>query len=318
MNVRVQIQVVSEEEAAARSAMAAAIEEIRRMESLLSESRPQSDISRLNQAAGREPVEISAEVSQALSRGLEVAKITGGAFSLTSAALASLWDFAAHDGPRTLPTPERLRERLALIDDSKLVLDRATRSARLVDAGMAVGTSGIAKGCAIHRALTVLKKRGLTSALVFVGGDIGVSGTKGDKPWIIGIQDPRASGFFAVIPVQDQSLATRGDYERYFELQGERYHDILDPRSGLPARGCRSVTILADDAVTADALSTAVFVMGPEEGLRLVESTDGIEAIIVDASNEISMSSGLKNRLRVVRPPSEQGNPDTPGKKENE
>jgi len=305
MGVRTQVQVFMEDEERAKTAIAAAFDEIRRIEELLTEWKPNSDVTRINKAAGKTPVVISAETSQVLTRGKQVAELTGGAFSLTWAALASLWDFSPGSTSRTLPTLEQLTERLEFIDDTKLKLDKSAKSAFLELPGMAVGVGGLAKGYAVHRALMVLKNAGTDDALVFVGGDIGVIGRKGDKPWIIGIQDPRATGFFAVLPLGDTSIATTGDYEQFFELDGKRYHHILDPRTGMPARACRSASIIAGDAVTADALATAVFVMGPTEGMELVERMNGVEAVIVGANNEISMSTGLEKTLRIVRPPSE-------------
>ncbi len=302
MGVRTEIQVFLADEKAGRAAIAAAFAEIRRIEDLLTEWKPNSDVSRLNRAAGKAPVVITAETSQVLARGKEVSEVSGGAFALTWGALASLWDFR---GERTVPAESRVRERLALVDDTKLVLDKDARSAFLREDGMAVGVGGLAKGYAVHRALGVLEKAGASNALVFVGGDIGVIGRKGDEPWVVGIQDPRATGFFAVLPIGDASIATTGDYEQFFETGGKRYHHILDPRTGWPADACRSATVIAGDAVTAEALSTAVFVLGPAAGMELIERMKGVEAVVVDANNEVTLSSGLDKKVRIVRPPSQ-------------
>jgi thiamine biosynthesis lipoprotein len=300
---KVEIQVFTTDEAAVRPAMDEALAEVARLESLLAEDRPTSDIGRLNLAAGKEAVTIAPETAKVLRRGLEINRLSGGAFALTWLALRGLWDLSPTTEVRMLPGPERIAERLPLVDDAKLVVEGEKLTARLATAGMAVGVSGLAQGYAIHRALATLKKGGVSDALVALGGDIGTLGKHGDRPWLIGIQDPRASGYFTVLPLGDEAIAVTGDYEHFVELEGKRYHHVLDPRTGMPATTCRSVAVVAADAATADALATAVFVLGPEKGLALVEGMKGVGVIIVDADSQVIVSKSLSERARVVRPP---------------
>jgi thiamine biosynthesis lipoprotein len=303
MGTRLQIQVFAADEDEARQAIRKAFAEIARVEALLSEWRAESDVSRINQHAGKEAAPVSADTLQVLSRGIEINRLSKGAFALTWAALSSLWSFGS-DAPQ-LPDPARLNARLKLVDDGRLTIDAAKKTAKLEAEGMAVGLGGIGKGYAIDRALAVLRDAGFPDALVFIGGDIGVSGSKADEPWVIGIQDPRAVGFFAVLAAKDEAVVTSGDYQHFFELDGKRYHHILDPRTGMPATSVRSATVVAKDALSADALATALFVLGPDEGMKLIESQPGVEGMIVDAKNEVTLTSGLKDRVRVVREPTD-------------
>jgi thiamine biosynthesis lipoprotein len=303
MGTRLQIQVFAADEDEARQAIRKAFAEIARVEALLSEWRAESDVSRINQHAGKEAAPVSADTLQVLSRGIEINRLSKGAFALTWAALSSLWSFGS-DAPQ-LPDPARLNARLKLVDDGRLTIDAAKKTAKLEAEGMAVGLGGIGKGYAIDRALAVLRDAGFPDALVFIGGDIGVSGSKADEPWVIGIQDPRAVGFFAVLAAKDEAVVTSGDYQHFFELDGKRYHHILDPRTGMPATGVRSATVVAKDALSADALATALFVLGPDDGMKLIESQPGVEGMIVDAKNDVVLTSGLQDRVRVVREPTE-------------
>ncbi len=291
------------DEQAANAAFAAAFAEIDRIERLVSEWVPESDITRLNAAAGRAAVPVAPETFALLQRGKEVSRLSHGAFAVTWAALSSAWDFSPTGGPRKAPEVPRVLEQQKLVDDEGLVLDEANKTARLARVGMAVGLGGIASGYALDRALAVLAEHGFDNALAFSGGDIAVHGQKGTEPWRVGLQDPRGEGYFAMLPLRDQAIGTSGDYERFFEVDGVRYHHILDPRTGFPARGCRAVSVVARDGVTADALATAVFVLGPEAGMALVESQADIEAVIVDESNQVLVSSGLRQALLTVHPP---------------
>jgi thiamine biosynthesis lipoprotein len=305
MGTRLQIQVFPEggDREAAQKAIDAAFAELARVEALMSEWSPESEISRVNRGAGASaPVTVSKEVLDVLTRGKEVAAVSNGAFAMTWAVLSSLWNFNQGDSAKKLPDQGRVEARRGLIGDDKIVLDAAKNTVRLPTADMALGLGAIAKGYAIDKALGVLAAAGFKNALVFAGGDIGTSGTKGDKPWLVGIQDPRAAGYFATVTLRDEAVATSGDYEKYFEIDGVRYHHILDPRTGFPAKGCRSVTIIAKDAITADALATAVFVLGPEAGMALIEK-QGVGGVIVDADNNIAISTHLRDRVRILRAP---------------
>lgn len=280
--------------------------ELERLESLMSIWRPGSDIVRLNAAAGREAVAVSGDTLEALRAARDVGDLTGGAFDVTFGALSDLWKFD-HDQDDRIPSPGRVRERLPLIDYRALTLDAQARTASLARAGMRAHLGGIGKGYAVDRAVAILRSRGIRDFMIQFGGDLFVSGRRGDRPWHLAIRDPRgpADRPFAAIELSDASFSTSGDYERFFLQNGRRYHHILDPRTGEPARGCRSVTIIADNATMADALSTGVFVMGPDAGMALIERLPKVEGVIVTDGNQVLISSGIKERLAILATPTD-------------
>ncbi|MBI5510267.1 MAG: FAD:protein FMN transferase [Deltaproteobacteria bacterium] len=305
MEMPVEVKVFAEDDGLARDSVAAALDDIARTMAMFSERQADSGIGRLNRGAGGDVVKIDAETLMVLKTGLAVAGSSAGGFALTTGALLKAWGFDGGARQGAVPGAEQIAAALGLVDDRKLVVDDHAMTARLPVAGMAISARGLLKGYALDRALALLRGRGYRSALVFVDGDVGAIGGRDDRPWQVGIQDPRAKGYFAVVALKDRAAATAGDYQSYFEAGGERYHDLLDPRTGRPARGIRSVTVIAGDAITADALARAAFVLGAEAGMELVQSRPGIEAVFVDSGNQVTVSDGLKAAVRVVRPPSE-------------
>ncbi|MCC7074459.1 MAG: FAD:protein FMN transferase [Deltaproteobacteria bacterium] len=269
----------------------------------MNEWRAGSPLAELNRAAGKGAVAVPAELRALLRRSLELAALCDGAFEPTWAALWGLWDFKAKE-PR-LPDAAALAAATRLIDYRGLVVDDVKGTAHLTRAGMKVGLGGIAKGWALDRAADLLRKRGITSFLLSAGGQVYAGGSKGGVPWQVGVRDPRGGPdeFFAVLEVVDVSVSTSGDYERFFEQDGVRYHHILDPKTGMPSRGLRSATVIAHDATLADALSTALMVLGRDKGLALVERLPGVQALVVDDQGRIGTSSGLTTQLHVVRQP---------------
>ena len=171
---------------------------------------------------------------------------------------------------------------------------------------MRITVGGIAKGYAVDRAVEILHRDGFANFLLQAGGDLYLSGRKGPHPWRVGIRDPRGppNSYFAVAEVQDHSFSTSGDYERFILHDGKRYHHILDPATGYPATRSRSVTVLAKNAMTADAYSTALFILGAKAGLQLVETLPGIDAIFVDSDNKVHVSKGLQTKVKILRAPS--------------
>jgi thiamine biosynthesis lipoprotein len=243
---------------------------------------------------------------EALRAAREIGDWTGGGFDVTFGALSGLWKFD-HDQDDRIPPPEEVRKLLPLIDYRVLHLDEAARTAYLTRKGMRAHLGGIGKGYAVDRAAEILRSRGVRDFLIQFGGDLYVGGTRGGRPWRLGIQDPRgaAERSFAAIDLSDSSFSTSGDYERFFLRGGRRYHHILDPHTGQPARGSRSVTIVAETATLADALSTGVFVLGPEKGMALIERLPKIEGVIVTDRNAVLVSSGLEGRLAVLSEPTD-------------
>ena len=303
LGARVMISVFTTDESGAKSAIDAALARMLETEAQLADYVSTSEVSKVNQQAGKGPVQVSPATAALVRRSLQISERTQGAWALTTAGLASLWDFGAAKPKK--PDPVRLRERLSRVDDTQVLIDAAKSTVALKNADATLSFAGMLLGEAADRAMAVLVDKGFGNALVFVGGDVRASGRKGQKPWVVGIQDPRAVGYFAVIPLEAQAVATVGDYQRYVEINGERFCNILDPRSGMPARVARSVTVLAKDAATAHALAAAVFVLGTEAGLKIIEGQPDTHAVIIDAQNAVTISTGLKDRLRVVRPPSD-------------
>ena len=251
-----------------------------------------SQVAAIGQRAGEAPVPIEPELLNLLVAAQEVSELTRGTFDVTWAGAAGLWDFRA-DPPR-LPSESQVAAATAKVDYRKLELDVEAGTAYLSAPGMRVGLGAIAKGYAVDRAMGVLENAGFEDYSVNAGGDLAVRGRLAGDLWWVSIRDPRdREGFVAVLPVSNLSVVTSGDYERFFEIDGTRYCHIIDPRTGWPARGARSVTVMATRTWWADALATGIFVLGAEEGLALLESLEGVEGLIVDADGELHVSSGL-------------------------
>jgi thiamine biosynthesis lipoprotein len=291
-------------EADAVGAFEAAFDEFDRLDRLLSVWREGSDVLRLNAAAGRGPVPVSRDTLAVLKQALQASEWTGGKFDVTFGALSDVWKFD-HDQDDRIPTRAEIAARLPLVDYRAIALDEAAGTAELTRAGARVHLGGVGKGYAVDRAVAILRSRGLTDFMVQSGGDLYVGGHKGNLPWRLGVRDPRgaADKIFATLELSDATFSTSGDYERFFIQDGVRYHHLLDPDSGQPARGARSVTIVAQTSVVADVLSTGVFVAGPEAGMALIERLPDVEGVIVTARNEVLISSGLRSRLRLLAQP---------------
>ncbi len=292
------------DERAAAAAFGEVFDEFDRLDRLMSVWKPGSDVLRMNAAAGTRPVDVSPEVLEALRVARQVGDWTGGKFDVTFGALSDIWKFD-HDRDGVVPGRAQIEARLPLVDYAAIRVDEARGSVFLPRPGMRVHLGGIGKGLAVDRAVAILRGRGLRDFMIQAGGDFYAAGHRGGRPWRVGIQDPRghAGAVFAALDLSDATFSTSGDYERAFVKDGRRYHHLLDPDSGEPARGCRSVTIVADRAVLADALSTGVFVAGPDAGMALIERLPNVEGVIVTARNEVLVSSGLRGRLEILSQP---------------
>lgn len=277
-----------------------------RLELLMSTWIPDSNIKRVNEAAGVNPVEVRAEVRDVLKTARQISEWTDGKFDVTFGALSGLWKFD-HDQDNVIPDMREVRRRLPLIDYRAIQIDDGAGTVFLARKGMSIHLGGIGKGYAIDRAADILRKRGFRDFMIQSGGDIYVAGLKDGRPWRLGIQDPRgpANHSFAELDLSDGTFSTSGDYERFFIKNGRRYHHILDPANGEPARGARSVTIVANLGVIADGLSTGVFLLGPEKGMALVERLPDVEGVIVSDRNEVLISSGLRGRMKLLAAPTD-------------
>jgi len=295
-----EILVVETAGARAEAAIDEAFDEVARLEVLMSEWRPDSEISRVNAAAGRAAVPVSPEIMEILAEARRVSEASAGAFDASWATLRGLWSFRADHGPP--PSPAEARARAKSIDYRRILVDAASHSVKLERAGMAIGLGGIAKGYALDRAATILKNRGLTSFILYAGGQVLVAGRRGDRPWRVGIQHPRSPDvYFAYFSPGEGAVSTSGDYEHFYVHEGVRYHHIIDPRTGYPATRTVAVTVIAPKGVSADAWATALFVLGPEAGMAVARRA-GIEALFIDPQLQVTMTPGFRRELTVTVP----------------
>ena len=273
--------------------------ELDRVDSLMSRYRDDGALRRLEQTA-QKGVQTPAELAAVLARSQRFAALTGGAFDCTVGALSGLWNFPDALAP---PDSAAVDSALALVGYEGLQVEgeivRIGRPGTRLDLGAA------AKGYAVDRMVAVFEEAGIVGGLIDGGGDIRYWGAKPDgRPWVFGVQHPRdPTRYIEVDDLGLAAIATSGDYQQYFEWEGARYHHLLDPRTGYPARACASATVWAGTALDADILSTAVFVLGPERGLALVAELEGVEALVFyerDGQLEYRASAGVDGRFRFM------------------
>jgi thiamine biosynthesis lipoprotein len=297
MGTLVTITAVAENESIAQAAASAGFAEIRRLEELLSTWIPTSELSRINAAAGSDAIRVSPETMEVVARSLQAAEVTNGGFNIAIGPAVEAWSVTDREH---IPSSAELHQLFPLVDLHGVHVDTSKRTISLDRTGMRIDVGGIGKGYAADRAVEMMRKAGAVAGVVALSGDIKTFGRMPTgQGFPVGIQHPRKEGaVLAWIDLRDEAISTAGDYERYFEREGVRYHHILDPQTLQPARGCQSVTVIAREGVWADGLDTGIFVMGPERGMDLVEHLADVEAIIVDAEGRMLVSSGLKNRIR--------------------
>jgi thiamine biosynthesis lipoprotein len=290
MGTRVSVELWADDEVRGRSLVAEVMREYHRVDDAMSTYKPDSEISRVNARAAEAPMAISAELFGLVERSLELSAASGGAFDITYDSVGYLYDFRAHQRP----TDIEIAEHLGAVDYRHVVLDRAERSIFFKTAGVRINLGGIAKGYVVERAAVMLRERGVQHALLNAGGDTRVIGDRRGQPWIVGIRHPRvADEVVTRLPLVDEAISTSGDYERYFEENGHRYHHIINPATGRPTEGILTVTVIGPDGTMTDGLDTAIFVLGVDKGLELIESYPEYETIIVDAAGKVSYSKGL-------------------------
>jgi thiamine biosynthesis lipoprotein len=279
--------------------------EVERLEGLLTSWTAESDVGRVNQGSAQW-VSVASETAFVVERSLLSSRLSQGAFDISFHTLGELWRFgdAQELNPR-VPTPSQVAQARKLIDYRKVEVELQPPRVR-IGREMRIDLGGIAKGYIVDQIVKVLRDRGLGSFLVQAGGDLYGAGRKPDgSAWVSGVRDPRGprDRSFAVIDLTDHAFSTAGDYARAYVLNGKRYHHIIDPRTGYPATESRSVTIWAPDALTADAIDDAVFILGPVAGLKLVESLPGVGALIVDKNNKVWVSERLQGKIKMVAEP---------------
>jgi thiamine biosynthesis lipoprotein len=293
------------DEALARHAFDQVHREFDRLENLLSVWKDGSDVVRLNKNAGITPVAVSPDTIEVLRIAAEASELTRGKFDITFGALTDIWRFD-HDQDGIVPGRDLIEPRLKRIDYRAVEIDATAGTAFINRPNVRVHLGGIGKGYAVDRGAALLREQGVTDFMIQSGGDLYVSGSNGGKPWKLAIADPRGNHDpFATVELTEGTFSTSGDYERAFIKDGVRYHHLIDPDFGEPARGCRSVTIFTRRAVMADVLSTGVFIMGPYDGMKLIETLAGVEGVIVTAENDVLISSGLQRRIEILKPPTD-------------
>jgi thiamine biosynthesis lipoprotein len=291
MGTRIVVELWDDNTAHGEQAIDAVMAEMNRIDFAMSTYKPDSELSRANSLAAKQPVHLSAELFGLLQTSMEYSRITQGAFDVTYASVGFMYDFRAHKRP----TEEQIKQALPEVNYRLVTLDPAKRTVRYQRAGMRIDLGGIAKGYAVDRGIEILKARGLQHALVSAGGDSRVMGDRFGRPWIIGIRHPdRKDEVVARLPLVDTAISTSGDYERYFDENGQRYHHIIDPRTGHSASAVRSATVLADTAIRTDGLSKTAFVLGADAAIRIYEGLGDVDAVIITPDGKVHYTRGME------------------------
>ena len=290
MGTAVNVELWHNDEKQGRALIHAVMDEMRRIDQLMSSYKPDSELSHVNADAAAQAVTVSGELYSLIEQSLRYSDITGGAFDITYASAGQYYDYRTGRKPDN----QQLAEALPAISYRHVRLDAAHSSVEFTQAGVRIDLGGIAKGYAVDRCIAMLQAAGIRNALVTAGGDTRVIGKHWDHPWMIGVRDPRNhDGIVTRIPLEDAAISTSGDYERYFEQDGVRYHHILNPGTGQSPHTVHSTTIIGTNATHTDALSTSVFVMGVSKGLALINALPDTEAIIIDDQGKMHYSDGL-------------------------
>jgi thiamine biosynthesis lipoprotein len=299
MGTDVTITVVARSEKEGESAIDAGMAELRRLDAMMSLYKDTSEITRVNLAAGENPVKVSPEMIEVAERATEVSRLTGGVFDVTVGPLVVLWQMRLKEG--RVPTDQEIARVRPLVNYNNIIIDNKASTLFLKKTGMIMDLGGM-KGYMTDRAADAVRQRGIQNAIIAVAGDIRVMGKRDDgSPWRIGVQHPREPDkVLAVLDLTDKYISTSGDYERYTIIQKKRYHHIIDPRTGKPSKGVISVTLIGDRGSLIDPLAKAPFILGPEKGLTIVRKA-GAEAIIVDDQGTVFMTDGIKKLLDQSR-----------------
>jgi thiamine biosynthesis lipoprotein len=291
MGTEVSVHFWHEDEEEATAIVEDTFAEVTRIEGLMSTYIEGSEISEINAGAADAPVHAGDELIQLILRSLDISMLTRGAFDITYDSVGQYYDFRE----RQHPDAATIEEELKRIDFRLVEVDRLEGTVRFLAPGVRINLGGIAKGYTVERAVSLLRSRGIRHGIVTAGGDSRLLGDRLGQPFMVGIRDPRQDEEIVLtIPLEDEAVSTSGDYERYFEEDGKRYHHIIEPTTGLPASGVRSATIVGPDAVLTDALSTSVFVLGVDQGLTLISTLPDYEGVVIDADGRLFYSDGLQ------------------------
>ncbi|KUJ53513.1 FAD:protein FMN transferase [Chryseobacterium sp. JAH] len=289
-----EITVVNDDEKTAQQHIDAAIEEIRRIEKLLTTFSEESQTNLINQNAGIQPVKVDSEVFELIERSLRISQITDGYFDISYGGIdKSFWNFDRE--MKQLPYPELIKDHLKLVNYQNIILNRDNQTVFLKEKGMRISFGGIGKGYAAEMAKRLLQKRGVVSGIVNASGDLTTWGNQADgKPWTVGIADPEnAQQPFSYMNITDMAIATSGNYEKFVIINGKKYSHTINPKTGMPVSGVKSVTIFCPNAEIADAMATPVSIMGIDSALNMVNQINHLECIIIDDQDKIYSSQNI-------------------------
>jgi thiamine biosynthesis lipoprotein len=291
MGTRIAVQLWSEDPRQAVDAIDAVMAEMHRTDELMSTYKPASQLSQVNAHAYERPVQVDADIIDVMQKSIEYSRLSEGVFDVTYASVGYLYDYRAHQHP----TEAQIAAALPGVDYRQVLIDPQARTIRFMKPGMRIDLGGIAKGWAVDRGIEILRRAGIQHAMVNAGGDTALLGDRLGKPWVVGIRDPRKAGaVVARIPLQDEAISTSGDYERYFEENGQRYHHIIEPGTGKSPDAVRSVTVIGANATRTDGLTKTVFILGVERGMAFIRKLGDVEAVIVDKDGQVFYSAGLE------------------------
>lgn len=305
----VSITVSSDSKSKAKEAINNAFKELDRLEKMLNFYSDKSEVSKINKFASERPVKVSKETIEIISKAIYVSDKTNGAFDITMSPVIQLWDFKN----KTIPNHKTIEDRLKLVGYNYISIDQTKSEVSFKKKGLQINLGGILKGYAADRAVNILKKHGIKSGIVAIAGDIKTFGKRPNgEPWRIGIQNPRAAEqplkplknamdeIVATIELSDMSISTSGDYERFFEKDGVRYHHLLSPQTGYPAKGLQSVSIITQDCVFTDAFATGIFIAGLQKGMEILKE-NGLDGVIIDKDGNIHATEGAKDIIKFYK-----------------
>jgi thiamine biosynthesis lipoprotein len=292
MGTRITVELWADDKDKGDRAIDAVLDEMRHIDDSMSTYKPTSEVSQVNAKAADGPMPITKELFDLLTTAKEYSVLTDGAFDITYASVGYLYDFRK----RVRPNETQITKALPAVDYRHVLLDPKSQTVQFSQKGVRIDLGGIAKGYSVDRGIDVLKALGFTRAYVSAGGDSRIIGDRFGKPWMVGIRDPRKGSDDVItrIPLVDAAISTSGDYERYFEEDGVRYHHIIDPHTGHSASKVRSATIIGPAAIRTDGLSKTAFVLGPDLAMEIYNRIDDIDAIIVKLDGTVIHSKGLE------------------------
>ncbi|MBB6094079.1 thiamine biosynthesis lipoprotein [Povalibacter uvarum] len=290
MGTRIAVEVWADTKEQGNAAIEAVLADMRRIDREMSTYKPDSEVSKVNAEAAKHPVKISRELFDLLTQALEYSRLTEGAFDVTYASVGYMYDFRKH----VRPDETQIEKALPGINYRHVILDANAQTVKFAREGVRIDLGGIGKGHAVDSGIRILQQRGFSHGVVTAGGDSRIIGDRFGQPWVVGIRHPdRKEEVIARIPLEDAAISTSGDYERYFDEKGVRYHHIIDPKTGQSASKVRSATVIGPTATRTDGLSKTAFVLGAEKAIEIYNRLEGIDAIVVKPDGQVLYTKGL-------------------------